>query len=981
MGKLRNFILGRPAEPARGQFAVDRRSIPAQIFGLESYEDPIAPVGRVSRESAIQVPAVKRARDLIAGSIGRIPLRTYDAENVELINALLPQPERNKPRVVTMTATVEDLLFEKIAWWRVVERTWTDYPLYVKRIDPWRVNVNAREEKVYINGEHVPDRDLIRFDSPADALLVAGARAIRIALKLDATAAQYADDPQAREIFVPAEDADELDDTEVRELLADWRRAREESSTAYIPASLKLLEGKLISPKDLQLADARTFAKLEIANAAGIDPEEVGVSTTSRTYANQFDRRKSFTDFTLGLYITAIEERLSMGDVTPRGQYTRFDLDDFMRSANPKERYEGYKAGLEVGAIEDENEVRALEHKPPLTRERVMPRTPAPPAASRFDTGGRLAFAVPAAPATFKVDAAQRTITGLAAPFGPVGHTRGVSWIFSKDSFVIPEDVTRVKLLINHDPDQAIGYAQSLEVKDDGLHGVFKVARGETGDRYLALAEDKVYDGISVGLDHGGELELVDDDTYTYKGAPLLEASLTPIPAFADARVSAVAASAAQKGNPAMDCLKCGQHAHDGKPCDPAAVAAFTAKNAPPAPPAPPPANVDLGGMFAKLDPAKQAEVFAMLAAGGKPVGPEVIKAGETPTVQVKEEAPYRFVRTKNRTFITLPSKHDFSRDLFAAYRGDGAARKRAEMFIHEAFEPGGVASKFDVDTADVTALNPTRQRPDMYVDQKAFVTPFYDALFKGTLEDQTPFTFPKFSSATGLVAAHVQGIEPTPGTFVATSQTVTPSAMSGKVEMTREVVDAGGNPQVSTLIWNKMVRAWYEAMEAAAVAVLDAASPTAIALAAGAQDVALVEALKGAIVDLQFIRGGNTFNFAGTHIDLYKALSLASDTSGRPLLPQLGPTNADGTAASRMASLDVAGVEFAPAWSLGATGSVVESSYLVDTNDVHVWNTAPRRLDFEYRVAYVDLAIWGYTAAAISDLTGVREITYDPVA
>jgi hypothetical protein len=37
--------------------------------------------------------------------------------------------------------------------------------------------------------------------------------------------------------------------------------------------------------------------------------------------------------------------------------------------------------------------------------------------------------------------------------------------------------------------------------------------------------------------------------------------------------------------------------------------------------------------------------------------------------------------------------------------------------------------------------------------------------------------------------------------------------------------------------------------------------------------------------------------------------------------------------------------------------------------------------LQFEYRVAYVDLAIWGYVATAISDINGVREITYDPVA
>ena len=47
-------------------FAIDAGSIPAQIFGLETYNDPIGPAARVSRREAIQVPAVKRGRDLIA---------------------------------------------------------------------------------------------------------------------------------------------------------------------------------------------------------------------------------------------------------------------------------------------------------------------------------------------------------------------------------------------------------------------------------------------------------------------------------------------------------------------------------------------------------------------------------------------------------------------------------------------------------------------------------------------------------------------------------------------------------------------------------------------------------------------------------------------------------------------------------------------------------------------------------------------------
>lgn len=238
----------------------------------------------------------------------------------------------------------------------------------------------------------------------------------------------------------------------------------------------------------------------------------------------------------------------------------------------------------------------------------------------------------------------------------------------------------------------------------------------------------------------------------------------------------------------------------------------------------------------------------------------------------------------------------------------------RATEFIRDAFTP-----TFDIDTGNVVEANPTRQRPDLCVDERKKTTPFFNALHKGTLADITPFTFPRFNSASGVVADHVEGVEPTPGAFDMTNQTVTPSAVSGKVEVTREVWDQGGNPQVSNLIWNKMVYAYYQAMEAKAVALLDAASPTQIALAAGTADDTLVDALEAALADLNFVAGGNTFNFAGTQQDLYRKLTAAVDTN-RLGVRQWPPPVTDVVPASQLAdgSTQVAVVLVDPrgAWS-----------------------------------------------------------------
>ena len=83
-------------EPVVGRtFAIDRDSIDPALMGFASYSDPIAPAGRITRASARQIPAIKRARDIICGTLGTIPLQVIDTENVAAISPLLDQPEDN----------------------------------------------------------------------------------------------------------------------------------------------------------------------------------------------------------------------------------------------------------------------------------------------------------------------------------------------------------------------------------------------------------------------------------------------------------------------------------------------------------------------------------------------------------------------------------------------------------------------------------------------------------------------------------------------------------------------------------------------------------------------------------------------------------------------------------------------------------------------------------------------------------------------
>jgi hypothetical protein len=218
---------------------------------------------------------------------------------------------------------------------------------------------------------------------------------------------------------------------------------------------------------------------------------------------------------------------------------------------------------------------------------------------------------------------------------------------------------------------------------------------------------------------------------------------------------------------------------------------------------------------------------------------------------------------------------------------------------------------------------------------------------------------------------------------------------MSGKVEITREVIDQNSSPQVSNFIFAKMVRGYQEALEGSIVTELtaQAAGITDLPITTAATGSALVNTLVGAIADLQYIRGGYTFDLLATQIDLYRALATAQDTAGRNLLPIIGPTNAQGTAERLIRGLDLAGVSAVPSWALAATSANVANSWLIDTESVHLWASAPQRLDFGFgasvqgggtnlaQIAMVTVGIWGYRAVAISDLGGVRQVTYDPTA
>lgn len=974
-----------------------------------------AAVPKVSRHDALSVPAVLRSRNLICPVLGGLPVKVHNADRTIRDNRLLDQPEMGVPRSVTMTRLVEDLLFDGIAWWKVVLLGWDNFPAVIERLDPSAVSVQP-DGAVYVNGVRTPDSELIRFDSPNPGLLTAAARAIRTCLQLDSAAARFAAEPIPPAYFTPAEGADPAD-AEVQAALDAWAVARNSRATGYVGSALKLNTIGM-TPEQIQLAESRQHAVLEIARAAGIDAEDLGVSTTSRTYFNAEDRRQAFLDFTLGPYVSAIQDRLSMGDVTPRGSYVRFAFEGFLRT-DTLTRYQSYDLGLKVGAI-TQDEIRPLEDRPDLTaaqRKALAPAPAAPPAPTpgatvqqsadpagptsftaarerqhdylmphdfRFTAGDpqhcppncparkqaltsfanagdvvSLAFAGDAA--TFKADPEKRTVSGMLLPYN-VQTSDGRRIRFAAGSVTWQKAaVSRVKLDREHDLGQLLGSATKVDGSDQGVSAAFKVARTPAGDEALALAADGALDGLSAVV---RITEAIPDPVHEggslVTAATLVRATLTADPAFDDARLSAVALTS--EGNTAMPCSVCGTVHAAGTPCA-----------TPPAPPA------DQTAAFTAAVESFTAAVERL----GAPQGREVVPAGRAVGFTVTEPPVYTLQAGKGA--------HSLVRDSFKArVDNDPDAADRLRKFAAQQEEMAKFATVNRTVGANVI---PPGYRPDLYQPQLFQGRPLMGMVSTGSLTDATPFTLPTFTSATGASADHVEGTNPTDGTLVIGTRTVTPGAISGLFKITREVVDAS-NPAIDAIALAAMRESYSQQTEAKVYTELNGANgvggtitsgfvPSGAAVvtatgvgATGAAGVALLSALRQQLVEYPFRRFAAP-NRLALASEAAVQFAKATDSTGRPLLPRLGAMNASGTVGTLDQAFDIDGLAGVPAWSMTGNAAGDADTILFNSQDVWAWESPTLTFRYEERSgpALIELALFGYFAVRILRPSGFSAV------
>ena len=314
----------------------------------------------IDLNSALQVPTVSKCRQLICGTIAGIPLSLYNKKTGEELGSpiWLDQPDIRQPRSVTIAYTIQSLLFFQIAYWEVTS-TYSDdgRPARFSWVSNERVTPKLNSNNTLVDYYTVDNEvrpmsglgSLITFQSLQPGVLATGGRTIRAALDLEKASAISAQTPIPSG-YLKNSGAD-LPESQVQGILAAWKAARNSRGTAYLTSTLDYSTTSF-SPSEMMYDTAKQTLSTEICRLMNVPAYMASADANkSMTYQNILDARKEFYAYTLAPHVCAVEDRLSMDDITNANNVVRFKSDETFLRADATARLEVIEKMLALNLI------------------------------------------------------------------------------------------------------------------------------------------------------------------------------------------------------------------------------------------------------------------------------------------------------------------------------------------------------------------------------------------------------------------------------------------------------------------------------------------------------------------------------------------------------------------------------------------------------------------------------------------------------
>lgn len=453
-----------------------------------------------------------------------------------------------------------------------------------------------------------------------------------------------------------------------------------------------------------------------------------------------------------------------------------------------------------------------------------------------------------------------RTMSAQLVTYGKTVHPQsswGMPVRFAKGALETPDNLAAVKLCMDHDTGRVVGAMTDFTTNKAGPYGTFRFARTGAADDAFVLAEDGILDSVSVGARvHDYNIVKEDDvDVVEVTRATLFEVSLVGHPADTDALIDSVTARKA----PAMPTTETTVEAPELSEAQLEQVLAAMQQRM--APPAAAPVALEHG-------PAK----VQIIGQDGKPVA--LARQDRIPSVLGNDGKRY--------------TAGDYFQRYAKAVR-DGETGPFNEIR----------AALADEITTDVPGLLPTAIVGEL-LGRASGRRPVWESF---TARDMpmagAKFDRPKITQHVQVGARGAEKTNPPSRKFLAVLEEVNKQTWAGGLDVSFEALDWTSPSLLNELIidFTRMYLAWTDQYAATALVA---------ATTAGAQSVTwdgTAATLNKALTDAAILVANGVGpevdampNTIWLAMDVWGQLAALNDTTNRPLLPKIGPTNAMGT-------------------------------------------------------------------------------------
>jgi len=505
-------------------------------------------------------------------------------------------------------------------------------------------------------------------------------------------------------------------------------------------------------------------------------------------------------------------------------------------------------------------------------------------------------------------DTNKRTISGTIVSWNEKGITSAGATVFAKDSIDFSKPV---KLLLEHDKTRPLGKLIDITANDQGISGVFKLAKTFAADDALEEAATGLRDGFSVGV-------MVDawdnkDGAMVISKSSLAEVSLVSDPAIQSARVERV-------------------------------VATNTAENS-----------------EATAEDTTTQEDKVSDTISDAPIATEAVEATKSEPVAIQATQPVAY--TKPRSPINTQAR--FLEHSIKASLGN---RDSAEWVAYAKDQDAKMVTAADDSFSTNPAFKPI-QYVTQVVDAQIGSRGAIDAI--GTRRLPTAgmtVSIPKITTS-GSVAETAEGGAPSETGIVSSYVDATVKAYKGLQRYSVEILDRA-DPSFYQAMLENMRRVYAQATEAAVIAELTSGGTQATATAA---DVDGIVSYVKTETPAAYLATGElaTRYIAGT--SQWGLLIGAQDSQKRPIFSASQPFNAAGSASTQSLRGNVMGLDLYVSNKAVST-SIDESAFIVVPSAVAIYESPVLQLSTNVvTTGEIETMLYGYLAVKTIVAGGVR--------